>query len=152
VEVGMKLLRIVVNSFAFVIIIILAYIFWQSNPLFSIVLFLSAIDQLEDVYYYSYGKRFFPKWFMPLDIIFEFTLFGIALMMFIFSIIYYAYFETWFFRALIPLSLIIMYSSIEDVVLWEKTPIQIQAKPLMGMVYVCKKEEICKGERFVKRK
>jgi len=45
-----------------------------------------------------------------------------------------------------------MYSSIEDIILWEKSPIQIQTKPLMGMIYVCKKEEICKGERFVKRK
>jgi len=134
---------------------------WQSNPTYSVVLALAAIDQFEDVYYYVYRKRLFPSWFMPFDMAFEMTLFGIGLGMFIFSVSYYVYFETWFFQALLPISLLIMYSAIEDILMWRipeaatevKPEVKTLSKPEMVMHYVCPKEkEVCEEKRFVRRK
>jgi len=118
----MRVARIIINSFAFILLVILAYVMWQSNPTFSILLALAAIDQFEDVYYYVYRKRLFPSWFMPIDVVFEVVLFVVGLGMLLFSITYYIYFETWFFRALLPLSIMVMYSSVEDILMWRQPP------------------------------
>ena len=151
-----RLGRIIINSFALVLLIVLAYVMWQTNPSFSFILALAAVDQFEDVYYYVYKRRLFPNWFMPFDIIFEVILFGIGLGMLVFSISYYVYFETWFFRALLPLSIMIMYSSLEDIVLWRQ-PMPEPPSPSVApstevMHYVCPKEEVRKEKRFVRRK
>ena len=158
-----RLLRIIVNSFALMLLAILAYVMWQSNPTYSVVLALATIDQFEDVYYYVYRKRLFPQWFMPFDMVFEMVLFGVGLGMLIFSISYFVYFETWFFKALLPISILIMYSSIEDILMWRApeaaTEVKPETKPLpkpeMVMAYVCPKEKEIRekeGFRFVRRK
>jgi len=144
-----RLLRIVVNSFALVLLLIMAAVTFQGNPALSLVLALAAIDQFEDVYTYVYNRRLFPEWFFPFDLLFEVVLFGVGLGMLVFSVVYYAYFETWFFRALIPLSLLIMYSSVEDVVMWLGG---LKTQPTTVMHYVCSKEEVREEKRFVKRR
>jgi len=151
-----RVVRIIVNSFTFVLLLIIAYIMWQSNPLFSILIALAAIDQFEDVYYYTYMKRLFPSWFMPIDIVLEMVIIGIGIGMLLFSIIYYAYFETWFFRAILLLSIPVIYSAVEDITTWITPPPVENPKPtISGMVmqYVYPKEEgICEEKRFVRRK
>ena len=155
----LRIVRIIINSFAFILLVILAYIMWQSNPTFSILLALAAIDQFEDVYYYVYRKRLFPSWFMPIDVVFEVVLFVVGLGMLLFSITYYIYFETWFFRALLPLSIMVMYSSVEDILMWRQPPsetvkpeIKPEIAPTTVMHYVCPKEEVREEKKFVRRK
>ena len=155
VQLLFRLARIIINSFALILLLILAYVMWQSNPSLSFLLVLAAVDQFEDVYYYVYRKRMFPEWFMPFDMFFEVVLFGIGIGMFLFSISYYVYFETWFFKALMPLAILIMYSSLEDIVLWRR-PVPESSSPVVPptevMHYVCPKEEIREEKRFVRRK
>lgn len=150
-----RVVRIIVNSFTLVLLLVIAYVMWQSNPLLSILLILAAVDQFEDVYYYTYMKRLFPSWFMPIDIVLEMLVMGIGVGMLLFSIVYYAYFETWFFRALLLLSIPVIYSAIEDVATW-MTPVPVgSSKPVVsGMVmqYVYPREEVCEEKRFVRRK
>ncbi|RLG77828.1 MAG: hypothetical protein DRO12_01015 [Thermoprotei archaeon] len=143
-----RLLRIIINSFGLVLLLVLAFVLWKSNPALSVLLALAAVDQLEDVYYYVYMKRFFPEWFMPFDMLLESALFCVGLGMLVFSLVYHAYFETWFFKALIPLSILVMWSSVEDVMMWRKPEIKL------GMVthYVCPKEKVRGEEKFVRRK
>jgi len=151
-----RIVRIIINSFTFILLLIIAYVMWQSNPLFSFLLALAAIDQFEDVYYYVYRRRLFPPWFMPIDMIFEMVVVGIGLGMLIFSLIYYAYFETWFFRALLFLSIPIIYSAVEDIVLWRHLPPETSsphvAPTTAVMHYVCAKEKVREKKRFVRRK
>jgi len=150
----LRLIRIIINSFALILLVILAYALWPSNPAYSFLLLLAAVDQFEDVYCYTYKKRLFPDWFMPFDIVFETILFGIGLGMLVFSISYYIYFETWFFKALLPISLLIMYSSLEDILLWRCPALTgSKTKPEMVMAYVCPKEkEVREEKRFIRRK
>ena len=116
----LRVLRVIVNSFALVVLTVLGVVTLQFNPLLALIFFLSALDQLEDVYYYVYGKRLMPRHLMPLDIVFESILILVGVGMFALSLMYYYYFSTWFFRAMLPLSLLIVYSAIEDVVEWFK--------------------------------
>ena len=152
-----RVVRVIINSFTFILLLIIAYVMWQSNPLLSFLLALAAIDQFEDVYYYVYRRRLFPDWFMPFDIIFEIVVIGIGLGMLLFSLIYYAYFETWFFRALLFLSIPIIYSAVEDIVLWRRYPPEVKSvevSPKVVAHYVCPKKEVREEEgfRFVRRK
>jgi len=145
-----RIVRIIINSFTFVLLLIIAYVMWQSNPLLSFLLALAAVDQFEDVYFYVYRKRLFPDWFMPFDMIFEMAVIGIGLGLLIFALIYYVYFETWFFRALLVLSLPIIYSAVEDIIRWRQPPPEVRPKVMMH--YVCPKEEVREEKRFVRRK
>ena len=144
-------MRVIINSFTFILLLIIAYVMWQSNPLLSLILALTAIDQFEDVYFYVYRKRMFPDWFMPFDMLFETVALGIGLGILIFSLTYYMYFETWFFKALMFLSIPIIYSAVEDIVMWRRPP---ELSPKVMGHYVCSKEEVCEEEgfRFVRRK
>jgi len=144
-----RIARIIINSFILIVLFIIAVVVFPASPPLAVFLCLAAFDQFEDVYYYIYGKRLFPSWFMPIDLIFELTVVGLGLGMFVYSLIYYSYFETWFFRALLILSIPIVYSAIEDVVMWfQPAPIALE-----GMKhYVCPKKEVCKKKAFVRRK
>jgi len=150
----MRVVRIIINSFTFVLLLIIAYVVWRSNPLLSFLLALVAIDQFEDVYYYVYRRRLFPEWFMPFDMIFEMVVVGIGLGMLVFSLIYYAYFETWFFRALLFLSIPIIYSAVEDIVMWRQAPPKSSpvAPTTSVMHHVCPEKEVREEKRFVRRK
>lgn len=143
-----RIARIIINSFTFILLLIIAYIMWQSTPMLSFILALAAIDQFEDVYYYTYRKRLFPSWFMPIDMIFEMIVIALALGMLMFSLLYYIYFETWFFRALFFLSIPMIYSAVEDIVLWRRPP----PAPKTVMHYVCPKKEVREEKIFVRRK
>jgi hypothetical protein len=153
-------LRVVINSFAFVILTILGVVTLQFNLPLGALLLLSTIDQLEDVYYYVYGKRLMPKSLMPLDVVLELVLAFVGMVMFITSLIYYQYFPTWFFKALLPLSFLIVYSAVEDVVEWFTPSIAPSVAaapttpPLTVSHYVCLKEEVREEEgfRFIRRK
>lgn len=152
-----RVVRIIINSFTFILLLIIAFVVWRSNPLLSFLLALAAIDQFEDVYYYTYRKRLFPSWFMPFDMFFEVVAIGIGLGMLVFSLIYYAYFETWFFRALLFLSIPIIYCAVEDIVMWRQPPPEGSKPELISkavMHHACPKEEVREEEgfRFVRRK
>jgi hypothetical protein len=157
-----RVFRVIVNSFAFVLTIVMGVETLQYNPLLSIVFFLASLDQLEDVYYYVYGKRLIPRSLMFFDIIFEGVMFMIGLAMLMLSVSYYAYFSTWLFRALMFLSIMVMWSSVEDVIQWTSAPtaapsVQIPAPsspiPVKVLTYVRAKKEVCEAEgRFIRRK
>jgi hypothetical protein len=157
-----RVFRVIVNSFAFVLTIVTSVVTLQYNPWLSTVFFLASLDQFEDVYYYVYGKRLIPRSLMFLDIVFEGVMFMIGLAMLMLSVSYYAYFSTWLFRALIFLSIMVMWSSVEDVIQWTSAPtatatpsVQIPSSPIPAKVftYVREKKEVCETEgRFVRRK
>lgn len=145
----LRLLRVIVNSFALVVLTVLGAVTLQFNPLLATLFFLSAIDQFEDVYYYVYGKRLVPRHLMPLDIVFESILVLVGVGMFVLSLIYYYFFSTWFFRALLPLSLLIVYSAIEDIAEWFKPGVAGAAKVTRGVGEEIREEE---EFRFIRRR
>lgn len=125
-----RVLRIIFNSFVFVVLVIMATMFWPTNPLLSIVLAMAAFDQFEDVYYYTYRRRLLPDWFMPFDVIFEMIVIAIGVGMLVLGLIYYSYFETWFFRSLVLLSFPVIFTAVEDIILWRQPPPE-QKQPAM---------------------
>ncbi|MCC6057977.1 MAG: hypothetical protein LM568_03565 [Desulfurococcaceae archaeon] len=155
-----RVFRVIVNSFAFVLTIVMSVVTFQYNPLLSIVFFLASLDQLEDVYYYIYGKRLIPRSLMFIDIVFEGVMFMVGLAMLLLSVSYYAYFSTWFFRALLFLSVMVMWSSVEDVLQWVSAPAtptapgtQAPSIPMKVFTYVREKKEVCETQgRYVRRK
>ncbi len=141
----LRLFRIVINSFALVLLLMLSVVFSQFNLLFAFLLALSAFDQFEDVYYYVYGVRLIPSWFMFFDIVFELVLIFIGVIMFSLSFIYYYYFPTWFFRVLFFISILIVYSAIEDLAYWIRVKRDVHS--------VCSEKEVCEKEYwFIRRK
>jgi len=148
----LRALRVIVNSFTFILLLLLACVVWRSSPLLSLLLALAAVDQFEDVYFYTYGRRLLPSWLMPLDLVFEVVAAGVGLGMLVFSLAYYAYFETWFFRALLLLSIPVIYSAVEDVAMWLRSP--REASPVAPATAVMHRawKEVCEEERFVRRK
>lgn len=152
----MRVLRVIVNSVAFVLLLLVAFYSWYISPLYFVLFVLAALDQAEDVYYYVYNKRLVPLWMMPFDLMFEIMLTGVGIAMFVFSVIYYAYFQTWFFRVIMPLSIAIVYSAIEDVVIWMRDMKQARQRALTPKLvthHVCE-EKVVRSEKgkFVRRK
>jgi len=157
-----RVLRVIVNSFAFVLALVMSIVTLQYNPLLSILFLLASFDQFEDVYYYVYGKRLIPRSLMFLDIVFEGVMFMVGLAMLLLSVSYYAYFSTWLFRAMLFLSIMIMWSSVEDVLQWAaptvSAPVGAQPTPTSPMpakvfAYVRAEKEVCEAQgRFVRRK
>ena len=113
-----KIFRIVVNSFAFVVLLMLAYMCVRGNPPLALLLLLSAFDQLEDVVYYTYGRRLIPEWAMPIDIVLEGVLVATAVATISLCLFYFTYFKSFFFQALFIVSFIMLYSAIEDIMAW----------------------------------
>lgn len=125
-----RVLRVVINSFAFVLCLLLAITTFEANPWLALLFLASSFDQLEDVYYYVYGRRLIPRALMPLDLVFEGVMFMVGLAMLMLSVSYYAYFSTWIFRGLLFLSIMILWSSVEDVIEWARTPKVATLPPL----------------------
>jgi hypothetical protein len=117
-----RVLRVVINSFAFVLCLLLAITTFEANPWLALLFLAASFDQLEDVYYYVYGRRLMPRALMPLDLVFEGVMFMVGLAMLMLSVSYYAYFSTWLFRGLLFLSIMVLWSSVEDVIEWARAP------------------------------
>ncbi len=154
-----RVLRVIVNSLAFVVLLMMAVSVWYGNPLLAIVLFLAAIDQFEDVYYYTTGKRMFPDWFRPIDVSLELVLIAVGVGILLFSVVYYLYFETWFFRMLMIMAVLMVYSAAEDIVQWRSgeqmlptsTPPLSLIASVVGGRYVRSKKEV-RAKAFVRKK
>jgi len=159
-----RVIRVILNSFGFIAMAVAAYVTWQTAPWMSLLFALAALDQFEDVYYYVYGRRLMPRWMLPFDLVAEGVLFGFGLGMLILSAAYYAYFSTWFFRSMLVLSILIMWSSVEDIMGWlaptptQSPPTAVTPVPVTSVSsvvgYVRKKEAVREEEgfRFVARK
>jgi len=147
-----RAIRVFINSVCFLLSALMAYSVWEFSPPLAIVLALAPFDQFEDVYTYTYGRRLFPPWMRVPDMVFEMVMFGVGFSLFLFAFSYYAYFQTWFFKALLPLSIMVMYSSVEDIFSW-KTP-EMESVPAHqgGMMVVRPKEAVREKKVFVKRK
>ena len=140
-----RLVRIIVNSFAGCMMLIMGGIFWSFDPILAVVLFLASIDQFEDVYYFVYGKRLIPDWLMPVDVVFEGVVASLGLGIILFSIMYMSYFQTWFFQVLFVLAIPMVWSSVEDVLYWSVLS-RTETKEVVACAF-------CKAKtRFVKRK
>ena len=144
----LRAIRVVINSIGFVLLAIMTYVMWDVSPPLAIVFAMAAFDQFEDVYTYTYNKRLFPPWMRVADIIFEMVMFGIGFALFFFAFSYYAYFQTWFFKALFPLSIMIMYSSIEDIFLWRTS----EQSSYEGGIMSVRPKETLRKKTFVKKK
>jgi len=114
----LRVVRVVVNSFAGCLLLLLAWALWWYNPVISILLALASLDQFEDVYYYVYRRRLIPQWLMPVDVVFEGVAVSIGLGMLLMAILYMSYFQTWFFQALLIASIFVVWSGLEDIIQW----------------------------------
>ncbi|HID40759.1 MAG TPA: hypothetical protein EYP33_01230 [Pyrodictium sp.] len=133
-----RIFRIVVNSFAFVVLLILAFMCLKGNPPLAVLLFLSAFDQLEDVIYYTYGRRLIPDWAMPIDFVLEGALIATAVATITLCLFYFTYFHSFFFQALFIVSFVMLYSAMEDIMAWREAGHYVW--------------EVREEKRFVKRK
>jgi len=109
-------LKVLLNSLAFFILLILGGYMFTYEPVWGFVILFSAFDQLEDVYFYVAKRRLIPAWFTPIDIILEGVLALIGVSMFIFGMIYWYTFESWFFALWMAVSAMIAWSAVEDIV------------------------------------
>lgn len=109
-----RILRIVVNSIAFFLLILSGCLVFETNTLLALLMFIASIDQLEDVYTYTYNRRLFPKAFIVFDLVLEGILVVAGGMMLIYGFLYYQYFHTYFFIILLFLGLMIIESALED--------------------------------------
>jgi hypothetical protein len=110
-----RVLRVVFNSTAFVILLLIGFGLFNTNPALAFLVALSSLDQFEDVYYLTTGERLIPSWFAPIDVLFEGVAMGLGLGLLLFGLMYYSYFASYFFVALIFVGFMVMMSSIEDV-------------------------------------
>ena len=92
-----RALRAVVNGFAFVLCLLLAFATFEASPWLALLFLLASIDQFEDVYYYVYEKRLVPRALMVLDIALEGVMLVVGLVMLVLSISYFLHFSTWLF-------------------------------------------------------
>jgi len=109
-------LRVLLNSLAFFLLLILGGYMVKYSPIWGLVIFLSAFDQLEDVYFYVTKSRLIPTWLRPVDIVLEGILAIVGVSMFFFGLIYWYTFDNWFFFVWMVVSALIAWSSIEDIV------------------------------------
>jgi len=144
----LRAIRVIINSIGFILLAVMTYVTWEVSPPLAIVFAMAAFDQFEDVYTYTYNKRLFPPWMRVPDVIFEMVMFGVGFALFLFAFSYYAYFQTWFFKALFPLSLMIMYSSVEDIFLWRSS----EESSYEGGILVVRPEETLRKKTFVKKR
>jgi len=138
----LRLVRIITNSFAGCLLLLLGGILWSLSPYLSIVLFLVSFDQIEDVYYYVYRKRLIPDWLMPVDLVFEGVCAAVGMAIILFSLWYMPYFQTWFFQALLVLAIPIIWSSVEDIIRWSAV---LRGEEVVACAF-------CEKKKFVKRK
>ncbi|MGC9014887.1 MAG: hypothetical protein ACP5KW_10980 [Thermoproteota archaeon] len=136
-----KVLRVIFNSTAFVILLAIGLGLFDENPALALLVVASSLDQFEDVYYLTTGQRLIPKWFAPIDVLFEGVATGIGLGLLLFGIMYYSYFASYFFVAMIFVGIMVMLSSLEDIGYY------FGGSEVIHVVEVREKEK-----RFVKRK
>ena len=128
-------LRVLLNSLAFFLLIVLGGYVFAYDPVWGFVILFSALDQLEDVYFYVARRRLIPAWFTPVDIILEGVLALVGVSMFLFGMIYWYSFESLFFALWMAVSAMIAWSAVEDIiddvrVISEK----IKGAPVVGTV------------------
>jgi len=128
----------------------LAYAFINTNPALSLLLVLASFDQFEDVYYYTTGRRLLPRWFMPFDIVFEVTAVLIGLAILVFSLIYFSYFQTWFFKSMLFISVVMIFSAIEDIIIWGTSLKEVELGRKELVVHHALRKE--KEKKFVRRR
>jgi len=113
-----RLIRAIFNSLGFIIFSVVAVACWPESIPTSIFMGIAALDQLEDVYYAVYGRRLMPRWLMPIDIVLELAVIAFGMLMLVYGLIYYSYFQTWFFKSALLLSVPMIYCAAEDIALW----------------------------------
>ncbi len=109
-------LRVLMDSIAFLLLLILGGYMFSYNPIFGFLILFSALDQFEDVYFYTAKRRLFPAWFVPVDIVLEGILAVVGVSMFLFGLIYWYSFDSVFFAIWTVVSLMIAITSVEDIV------------------------------------
>jgi len=135
-----SVIRAIANSVAFVILIAVSLGLFNENPFLALLLVASSLDQFEDVYGIVTKKRLLPSWFAPVDILFEGIATGLGIGLLLFGLMYYSYFSSWFFVAMMFVGVMIIISSLEDMGYY------FSARSVM-MIEVREKEK-----KFVRRK
>ncbi len=108
-------LRVLLNSLAFFVLLILATYLFKYNVLWGALILFSAFDQLEDVYFYTTRNRLIPAWFRPVDILLEGVLILVGVAMTVFGLVYWYVFDSWFFFMWMVASAFMAWSALEDI-------------------------------------
>ncbi|RLG67233.1 MAG: hypothetical protein DRO11_10375 [Methanobacteriota archaeon] len=108
--------RVLLNSLAFFLLLVLGGYVISYNPIWGFIVVFSAFDQLEDVYFYVTKNRLIPAWFRPIDIMLEGVLALVGASMFVFGLVYWYSFDSWFFLLWLIVSAMIAWSAVEDIV------------------------------------
>jgi len=109
-------LRVLMNSLAFFLLLLLGGYMINYNLIWGVVIFLSAFDQLEDVYFYVTKSRLIPTWFRPIDMVLEGILALVGGSMLLFGLVYWYSFDSWFFLLWTAVSAMIAWSAVEDII------------------------------------
>jgi len=133
-----RIVRIIVNSFAGCLMLLIASVVYIYSPWLAVLVAVASFDQFEDVYFYASGKRLIPAWLAPVDVLFEGVCASLGLAVALFSLVYMAYFNTWFFQMLFALSVPMVWSAVEDIGYWGS---------VIGVVH-----EVRQEKRFVRRR
>jgi len=107
--------KVIANSIAFILMVVLALYAFNFNPLWGIALAFSAFDQVEDVYEVVSGRALLPRWFRWIDVVCEGIVLILGLLMFVFGISYWYVFSSWFFAVWTVVSCMMVYTSASDI-------------------------------------
>jgi hypothetical protein len=107
--------RIVMASITFALLLLVASILISITPLLAFLLFLGGFDQLDDIYQAVYGKTLVPVWLMPIDILLETVVVIVSIGILYVSLVYALYSSTMLFLILVPLSIIMIMTALDDI-------------------------------------
>ena len=137
-------LAVLLNSLAFFLLLILGGYLFTYNPLWGLVIAFSALDQLEDIYFYVAKRRLIPVWFVPVDIVLEGVLALVGVSMLLFGLVYWYTFDSWFFALWTVVSAMIAWSALDDLV----DGIRIISDRMRGVPVVSSVEKVEKFRFF----
>lgn len=110
--------HVIMDSFAFMTLLILSFFLMNINPYFAIFVLLACIDQFDDVYYAIHGRHIYPSGlaFKVFNTIFESVALLVGFGMFALAMIYTYMFPVPFFWILVVLGAALTASSLRDLI------------------------------------
>jgi len=111
----LETVKVIANSVAFILMLVLALYAFNFNPFWGVALIFSAFDQVEDVYQTVSGQALLPRWFRFIDVICEGIVMILGALMFLFGLAYWYVFSSWFFAIWTVVSGMMVYTSASDI-------------------------------------
>jgi len=113
-----EVVDVILDGFAAIALLLAGAMMWNVNPYLAAAMFLSIIDQVDDVHFALYKKHIYPERliFRICNFIFEFICLVVAFGLWIFTGIYMLYFPVPWWYILHTLAFALMYSTGRDLI------------------------------------